>query len=656
MFRGRRSWILDFLLLFLFTAILIRPLWKLNYIDNWASIESTFIADARMLKDHWPRPLWQPFWYVGTRFDYIYPPALRYGTAAIAKFGNMDAARAYHIYVAFFYCFGIAGVYLFARLGFANRWAAIATALAAAIIAPAYLVLPEAAKDMFRTGPTRLNVLVRYGEGPHMTSFAWIPFVLAFTWLALQKKDYRWSVAAGFAAAVVVANNFYGATALAIFFPLLLWALWVTSKQSFALRYALPIPLIAFCLSAFWLTPSYLQITLRNMQFVSAKPNLWSNWVGLITLIAFLSYSNRRFQNRSDLAWPLFIAGSTLFFTLNTVGNYWLDFRVLGEPMRLAPELDLIWIWVLVLGLLALWRKGLFGRGAVVTTVVLLVALHFNYIRHHRAIFPLGTDYKSTVYWRTPDWIAQNYPQSRAYVTGAVRFWYNTWHDLYQLGGSSEQGLQNTMVMPSQWEIVMGPDPKLAVAWLQVMGVDLVAVHGPKSDEWYKDFLYPKKFDGVLKQLHEFERDNHIYEVPRRYRSMARIVDRDALNALPKIKDQTDLEGLERYVAVYENGPEAPTRTHWRGTDELDFEGSTLSNQTVILQTSYDSNWRAESNLGRLPVTQDQLGFVRIDTPVGVSSIRLIFDKPLEKTVGEILFVLTILASGWILWKQRARA
>ena len=656
MWRGRGSWVLDFVLLFLLTAVLIRPLWKLKYTDNWASIESTFIADARMLKDHWPRPLWQPYWYVGTRFDYIYPPGLRYGTAAIAKYGGVDASKAYHIYVAFFYCFGIAGVYLLTRLGFRNRWAGIGCAIAAAVIAPSYLVLPEAAKDMFRTGPTRLNVLVRYGEGPHMTAFAWIPFALAFAWLAVRKKDYRWAVAAGVASAAIVANNFYGATALAMLFPLLLWALWVTDKQAFGLRYVVPIPLIAFGLSAFWLTPSYLQITLRNMQFVAGKPNYWSGWVGLLALLGFLSFTNRKFQKRPELAWAVFVGGAALFFTINTVGNYWLDFRIIGEPMRLAPELDLIWIWVLAGGLLWLWHQARWGRVVTVTVIVGLLAGHYNYLRHHRAIYPLGTDYKTTVYWRTPDWIASHYPEARTYVTGAVRFWYNSWHDLYQLGGSSEQGLENTMVMPSQWEIVMGPDPKLAVAWLQVMGVDLVAVHGPKSDEWYKDFLYPKKFEGVLKEVHQFERDNHVYEVPRRYRSMGRIVDRAALDRLPKIKDQTDLEGLEKYLAVYEQGPEAPTRTHWRGTDEMEFEGVTGEGQSIILQTSYDPAWRAESNLGRLPVKQDQLGFVRLDAPAGVKSVRLIFDKPMEKTAGEVLFVITILASGWVLWKQRAHA
>ena len=488
-----------------------------------------------------------------------------------------------------------------------------------------------------------------------MTAFACIPFALAFTWLALRRRSISWAIAAGIAATLVVSNNFYGATALAIFFPLLVWAIWVTDKDWCLLGYSAIVPLVAYGLSAFWLTPSYLQITLRNMQFVSSSGNLWSGWLGLLVLIGFLSLSNRMYQGKPHRAWHLFLFGSAIFFTINVLGNYWLNFRVIGEPMRLVPELDLIWIYVALIPILAIWRIGRAGQLLVAAIAIATLGVHYNYIRHPRGIFPLGTDYKTTVYWRTPEWIAANHPNARSYVTGAVRFWYNTWHDLYQLGGSSEQGLQNTMVMPSQWEIVMGPDPKLAIAWLQVMGVDLVAVHGPNSDEWYKDFLYPKKFDGQLKEVYSFERDNHIFEIPRRYRSFARIVDRPALDALPKIKDQTDLPALEKYVAVYEQGPEAPTTTQWEGTDRMRFQGTTSANQAVILQTSYDPSWRAESNLGRLPVTHDQLGFVRVDTPAGVTQIDLIFDKPLEKTLGELLFVLTLLSSGWVLWKQNAR-
>src|SRR5664279_3118326 len=69
-----RQILLDFFLVFLFTAVLIRPYFKAKYTDKWASIDSTFIGDARFLSDHWPHPQWQPLWYAGTRFDYIYPP------------------------------------------------------------------------------------------------------------------------------------------------------------------------------------------------------------------------------------------------------------------------------------------------------------------------------------------------------------------------------------------------------------------------------------------------------------------------------------------------------------------------------------------------------------------------------------------------------
>ena len=113
MSRHRLSYLIDWLVVFLFVAVLIRPLFRVKYLELWGSIESTFIADARFLKDNWPHPNWQPNWYCGTRTDYVYPPALRYGTAAISKaVPKILPVRAYHIYIAFFYCFGIAAVYL----------------------------------------------------------------------------------------------------------------------------------------------------------------------------------------------------------------------------------------------------------------------------------------------------------------------------------------------------------------------------------------------------------------------------------------------------------------------------------------------------------------------------------------------------------------
>src|SRR5215813_4628385 len=256
----RATFFLDFLLIFLLTAILIGPLFKAKYLDKWASIESTFIADARFLKEHWPHPQWQPLWYGGTRFDYIYPPALRYGTAGIAKAYPMAEARAYHIYIAFFYCLGIAGVYLLARVGSGSRGAAWLASAGSALLSPCFLFLPEWSVDYWLHHPIRLGVMVRYGEGPHMTAFAWLPIALTACLLALEKWRPAAMAAAAICCALVVSNNFYGAVALAMSYPILAWSLWITHRPNWLWLRAAVIPALAYGLTAFWLSPSYLRV------------------------------------------------------------------------------------------------------------------------------------------------------------------------------------------------------------------------------------------------------------------------------------------------------------------------------------------------------------------------------------------------------------
>src|SRR5579863_1252942 len=136
--RSRRTFLLDSLILACLSIILIGPLFRLKYLDNWPSIESTFIAEARMIADHLPHPGWQPLWYCGTRFDYIYPPALRYGTALIAKFAGVSTARAYHFYIGVFYVSGITAVYWLVRIGKRSCGAAWLAAAWVALLSPSF--------------------------------------------------------------------------------------------------------------------------------------------------------------------------------------------------------------------------------------------------------------------------------------------------------------------------------------------------------------------------------------------------------------------------------------------------------------------------------------------------------------------------------------
>ena len=120
----KRWGLIDSLLLVCLVCLLIKPLFRLKYLDNWPSIESTFIAHGRMISEHLPHPGWQPLWYLGTRTDYIYPPALNYGVAMISRIGHVLPARAYHLYIALFYMLGIAAVYWMVRVGSGSRGAA----------------------------------------------------------------------------------------------------------------------------------------------------------------------------------------------------------------------------------------------------------------------------------------------------------------------------------------------------------------------------------------------------------------------------------------------------------------------------------------------------------------------------------------------------
>src|SRR3569833_2467987 len=159
----RLAILLDLLLIFLSAAIILKPLFTAKYLRYWESIESTFISDGRFLAEHWPHPLWQPLWYCGTRFDFIYPPVLRYGTALLTNF--FIPPQAYHLFTAFFFCVGIAGVYFLVRIMEGTRGQAWLSAIACLLLSPSFLFLKDVRLDSPQLMPWRLGVLIRYGEG-----------------------------------------------------------------------------------------------------------------------------------------------------------------------------------------------------------------------------------------------------------------------------------------------------------------------------------------------------------------------------------------------------------------------------------------------------------------------------------------------------------
>lgn len=650
---SRRAWVtllIDSLLVFLLAAVLIWPLFQLEYMDNWASIESTYIADARFLNEHWPHPQWQPLWYCGTRWDYVYPPALRYGTAALARAFSYSTARAYHIYTALFYCLGIAGVYLLVRLASGSRGAGWLAAAAVAVLSPAFLfkanIRLDAAAAHFL--PQRLNALVRYGEGPHISALACLGLALAASWRALEKWRPAALAGAGVAAALVVSHNFYGATALAIFFPVLAWALWVTHRDGRMWLRAACVVALACGLTAFWLAPSYIRVTLDNMKLVSQPGNAWSAVLaaGVAALFALASWKWAR--GRRDAAWGVFTAGAFLFMGLNVLGNHFFGFRVMGEPGRLVPELDLAMILLAVEVLRRLWRwrpEGLLlPRPVAVLIAVAGLWQGHEYVANAWKLYPPAKNHRERVEYRITDWLATNAPDLRVAANGSLRFWFNAWHDLAQLGGGSEQGVLNAMAIPPQWEIAQGETAEPSVLWMQCLGVDAVGVHDKTSEEIYHDIVHRKKFRGVLPVLYDDGAGNVLYRVPRRFPGLARVVEQARAASFKPFHAHADLESLRAYAEWVEKGPDSPALSRWEGADALRIQASVKPGEAILAQVSYDPSWRAYSDGRRLPIRRDAMGLMLVEAPPGTHDLRLVFELPLENVLGRVLSGLSLVA------------
>ena len=634
-----RTFLLDSLVLLLLTAALIAPLFTAGYLDLWHSIESTFIADARFLSEHWPHPGWQPLWYCGTRFDYVYPPALRYGTAGLSLLLGIEPVRAYHLYIAFFYCLGIVAVYAFVRVAGGSRAAGWLSAVATALLSPSFLLIRTMRHDAFHLAPVRLGVLVRYGEGPHITALALLPLALLFAWRALPGRRPGSLALAALFSALVVSNNFYGAVALAMLFPIAAWSLYNATLDRAVWLRAAAIAALAYGLTAIWLVPSYVRVTLDNMRFVSSGGNRWSLAVLVAVTAIYVLATRRLARGRKELAWVVFLAGSLAVMSLNVLGHYTLNFRILGEPGRHVPELDLAITLAAVEMIRRLWNRGSAATRvglALIAAGCLLTARGF--VRHAWELYPASPDHRQQIEYRIPERIAKNHPGSRSLVAGSVRFWYNAWFNLQQAGGGSEQGLLNPLVMSIHWFAHAVPETGPALQWLLALGVDLVAVHDQASTELYHDSRYPQKFRGLLPVAYDNGAGDVIYRVPRRFPGLARVVETARLDRLRPVLHGDDLEAVRAYAGLLENGPDAAAASSWEGPARMRIRARLAPGQSLIVQESHDPNWRASTGT----VRKDVMGFMRIDAPPGDHDLLLEFQTPFENRAGRMLTLVSL--------------
>jgi hypothetical protein len=648
----RRHKLVDTLLLVLLAIALVGPVFKITYLDNWPSIESTFIADARILAEHMPHPGWQPLWYCGTRFDYIYPPALRYGTALISLIGHTSTAKAYHIYIGLLYIFGLVSVYWLVVTGSQSRIAAWLSAVAVALLSPCLILVRALGNDSPWMIPQRLHALMAYGEGPHMAALSALTAALAAAFVALRAWRPAALALAGVLCAFTVANNFYGATALAIFFPIVVWSVWLGLRDKFILLRATGIGALAYGLSAFWLTPSYIRVTLTDLKLVSLPNDPLAQILFVAAVIVFGKASYRWADRRPDRIWPVFVMGSASILSVFVLSAIYFERRIAGEPVRLAPEFDMALLVLLVLLITTLWKvPRLRFVVAALTFIMFLPAL--TYLQHAYAPFVRAKHWQDQYEHRVTKWVHENLPGERVMPSGSNRFWYDAWYDNAQPDGGSDQGLLNQLVPAARYQLRNNDRGDLSVLWLQALGASAVIVPDRTSPEPYHDYSSPEKFQGMLPVIFDDGHGTVVYRVPRVYKSLGRVVDRAKHAAIGELNFAFYNDALKQYVSVIE-APQVETSAVWSGFDALKLNATVGQGQSVLLQETFDPAWHAYENGKSLPIRIDPvMQFMLIDVAPGLHNIDMRFETPLENRIGQVLLLISVLTVGGLVIYDR---
>jgi len=584
------------------------PLFSAGESPYRQSIELGYAGISRFIALH-PNPWgWNPFVYCGLPTQFLYLPVVPYAVAAVAWIWRAPHELIYRVTTSAIACVGPVGVFFLVVYFSKSRIWALLAALSYTVFSPSYGLFEQIHRDRGITElPWRLQVLVKYGEGPHNVGLALLPLAVIALWAAGAGRRF-WQIAvAALMLALITLTNWVAALALALVF--LIFLLCATGSPGLDLRRVFASAGLAYLLASFWLTPSFIRTIAFNWprDAVNYRPENAFITIGGFLLALVLAWSALRWFQ---------VEFFRRFVTLCAFGFGWVTLRLYAggvdtvpESHRYAMEFELF----LCLALFEWFRAALNSGdrvkqfcGVASAAVMLLMGLGpaRQYVAHgwdrwkpvHR---------EDTAEYRTVKWIADQRPAGRVLVSGGTRMRLNSWFDLQQVGGTFESGLRNRK--PLETSLRIRNEEKTPVEALTAMGVEYVAIHGPRSSEYYRDYRFPGKLDGLLERGFS-DGDNLVYRVP--FHSLAGQMD-----------------------------------TKWLSTGDLEISGAVPATGSVAVAVNWDPGWRASQNSKPLAVEQGSFGFVKLAAaPAAQTKIELHYAGTLEQKVMAGISLL-----GWLL-------
>jgi len=638
------------LALFFANVYVCRDLFRMEWLRHMGSIEGAYIGISRYVLEHGRDLSWFPLWYNGVPYQNTYPPFLHLCVAFAAWLFGYSPAHAHHWVTALFYCLGPVAVYALASRMSGSRWTGVAAGAIYSFVSTSAWLVPAIAADLgSRLHPRRLQALVFYGEGPHVTSLTLLTLALLFIDIAVARRRAPWFFLAAISVALTVLTNWLAAFALAL--TMICYVLARLGPKGWNWRdvsYLTLIGIAAYCLAMPLAPPSTIVAAQHNAQTIGGDFRLvyqaLPRWIAVIlAVIVWIKVLMRRAAVHVQFA-VLF----AFLMSLLTLTAAWFDISIMPQPQRYHLEMEIALALLIVFAAHMFLKNRPPWMSAVALTLLALCLVQpiRQSRRYARDTLISPIDITTTTEWKTAQWLKKNWSGERVLLSGSNAFWLTAFADVPEITGGFEQGMTDYEIREGVYQIYTGAgagthEAEYSLLWLKAFGVQAVNVAGPASGEIYHPFANPKKFEGILDPLWR-DGDDVVYRVGETHASLARVVRRADLAARAPING-IDVDPLRPYVAALEN-PAFPRATlDWTTLHSAHITTNLAPDQVVSVQIAWHGGWRATINGRTVPVKQDAIGLMYLDPSIaGAAGIDMIYDGGREMRLAKWLCGLTV--------------
>jgi len=638
---------------------------------HFNSVHGLWLALARIRGLDFYRPDWWPYSGAGQPAGFIYAPLIPFLTALLSHISGISLPLAFHILSGAVYCLGPLTLYIFFwRAGIPG--AGFAAGLIYSFLSPSQWLVPDA-QFQWAGGlaARRMMLIFDWDDLPHLTAFALMPLAAWFLSRALERgrfRDYIWS---GITMTVMTLASMFGLTLSAIIAVTVSLAVVPFYKPWRVLTAALlrsaAVAVCAWIFVSPWAPPSL--IAAIRADSVYGETDRPIHPFGALVIVALCTAVVWILVWRRPLSWParwtaLFACPAIL---IPVIAQY-AGMRFVPQPGRYKLEMEFA-----IAAIVALCVRPLALRMAPWLRVLLLIPLLIG-VRHqihsYRAAgrsFTQAVDVKSSIEYRSAEWLARNLPSVRVAPVGSISMWLNYFTDAPQVFGEGYSlAFNGTVELASyavrQGVVDAGKDAEYSLLWLKALGAHAVVVPGPRSPEFWRPLLHPGKFEGVLPVLWR-EDDTTIYRIPQRSESLAHVLRPGDLVQAPPY-NSLDVEQIRRFVAALDNPSAAQASFKWVGANKARIRARIDPGQIIAVQTNWSPGWHARLG-GRelktwheLKTWKDGLGLMAIQPDcAGDCEISLDFDGGAEARITRVASAFVPFAvAGFALFRRKRLA